>query len=187
MKIIGFNGSPHKDGICSKLLENALKECEAKGANTENIKLIDLNLPFFHGRNEKTPPVGLEPLWEKIKEADGFIFATPVHWFNMSAPMKNFIDWFTTFESIGGYPLEGKVAGIITTCEEDGGQKTINDIVAPLMHQGIIFAPYVGVFFNKNMNQKSEDNWQNEDIKLLGKNMIKMIELLKSKKTDWGY
>ena len=33
MKIIGFNGSPNKDGICSKLLEDALKECEAQGAS----------------------------------------------------------------------------------------------------------------------------------------------------------
>lgn len=121
------------------------------------------------------------------KKPDGFVFATPVHWFNMSASMKNFIDWLTTLE-VNSFLLEGKIGAVITTCEEDGGQKTINDIVAPLMHHGVIFYPYSSLFFNLNMNKSSENDWMNRDLSILSSNMIKMLGLVEStKKGFWDY
>ena len=34
----------------------------------------------------------MQPLYQKIRNAQGIIFATPVYWFNMSAQMKLLID-----------------------------------------------------------------------------------------------
>ena len=185
--ILGFDGSPHKEGLCAGLLNKALNICKDNGADTEYVKLIDLQLPVFHGKYTDDEPKGHKDLWSKIRNSDGLIFATPVHWFNVSASMKNFIDWLTTLE-VGNFYLEGKPVAILTTCEEDGGQKAINDITAPLMHHGAIFYPYSSLFFNINMNKNSENNWMNTDLELLAKNMVKATELLKhSPKGGWGY
>ena len=184
--ILGFDGSPHREGHGGKLLKQALEVCSKNGAKTEYIRLQDLELPFFHGNYVTEPPADHEELWKKIKEADGFIFSSPVHWFNVSASMKNFIDWLTTLE-IETFNLEGKVAGAIATCEEDGGQSALNNMVAPLMHHGVFFPPYSTLFYNLNMNTSSENDWMNKDVDLLATNVVKMARIIKSQATDWGY
>ncbi len=187
ISILGIDGSPHRDGHGGKLLKQALEVCSKHGAHTEYISLFDLNLPVFHGnRLSEEPPQGQEGLWRKIKEADAFIFSTPVHWFNVSASMKNFIDWLTPLESDGFY-LQGKVAGAIVTCEEDGGQSALNSIVAPFMHHGVFFPPYSTLFYNLNMSASSENDWMNKDVDLLAANVLKMTQVMKTNPIDWGY
>jgi multimeric flavodoxin WrbA len=63
----------------------------------------------FHDGSFTNIPSSLQSTFDSMRTADGFVFATPVHWFNMSALMKCFIDWLTSLEDT--CELEGKVAG----------------------------------------------------------------------------
>ena len=60
----------------------------------------------------------MQPLYGKIKESQGIIFATPVYWFNMSAQMKLFIDRTYATREGNLYALTGKDVAVILTYED---------------------------------------------------------------------
>ena len=182
MKILGINGSPFVKGNCSSLIGKVSGEAKNLGADIELLNLCEKDLPFFDNWNNKPSKTFLD-IQKKIESADGIIFATPVHWHNISARMKNLIDYLTYLE-IGGWKLEGKVAGFISVGDTDGGWQAILNMVAPLSHMGMIIPPYSMVFQNTNL-KTSEKNWMKKDIPLLARNLISMVLLTKNK--EWGY
>jgi NADPH-dependent FMN reductase len=91
-----------------------------------------------------------------ILKADVVVFATPTHWFNVSALMKQLID---RMEEGPNYPCEAKAAFFIAVCNEDGGQQAINQMMAPFNHMGFLIPPYASYIYNSNMAEKSEDQW----------------------------
>ena len=114
MKILGFNGAPAKTGTVAALLSESLQAAAEEIAelgeipNTALIHLVDI-VKDFHDGSFTNIPSSLQSTFDSMRTADGFVFATPVHWFNMSALMKCFIDWLTSLEDT--CELEGKVAG----------------------------------------------------------------------------
>ena len=174
MLILGINGSPNKNGFGSRLLESALEQSKREGAEIRLIHLID------HKES-------LKEVLSEIKEADGIILSTPTYWFNMSALMKNLIEKLTIFE-YPSFDLEGKVAGLIATCEEDGGMQAIQQMFAPLNHLGFMIPPYATFFYNKNLHEKSEGEWMNKEAELIGGNVVKLARFTKSsEKYPWDY
>ena len=165
MKIVGFNGAPGKTGAVATLLTESLRAAEEEIAvlgetpNTAVIHLVDV-VKEFHDGSFTNIPSSLQSTFESMRTADGFVFATPVHWFNMSALMKCFIDWLTSLERQDTRELEGKVAGVLAHCEEDGGNQAVTSILSPLVHMGMLVPPYCGFFRNKNMALQSEAGWQ---------------------------
>ena len=182
--ILGINGSPHVKGVGAQLLEEALDGCLSTGAETLTYHLVDPLNGYVQGEYRDTTPPGLELLFEQILRADGIIFSTPTYWFNMSALMKSLMEYLTNLE-LRKFALEGKVAGLIATCKEDGAQGTLSLMAAPLVHMGFLLPPYSMVFRNTKMADKSENNWQKEDILLLGQNVVQLVNLVKE--TSWGY
>jgi len=61
----------------------------------------------------------MEPLYLKLRDAQGVILATPVYWFTMSAQMKLFIDRTYAVHDEDGYALTGKDVGVILTYEDE--------------------------------------------------------------------
>ena len=186
VSIIGINGSPNKNGICAHLLKNALMVAEKRGVKTKIVYLIDIEKKFYHSNYKKVPEEDFKKLGEEILKTDGLILATPVYWLNMSSLMKNFLEKLTVFE-LQGFKCEGKVAGFIATEEEEGGWQTILNVAGPLNHMGFIFPPYSMVFYKIKLSSKSEKNWMNKDINLLGKNVVELCRMVKSYKPNWDY
>ncbi len=186
--ILGINGSPHKEGFGSGLLVEALEQSSKEGAQTKITHLVDHNVGFFPGEYSAETPKGHDELFSLLEWADGIIFSSPVYWFSMSALMKNFIEHITSLEECRDFALEGKVASFIATCEEDGGQKVISDMAAPLIHMGLIIPPYSMLFHNRHMAEKSEKAWQKDDHRLVGANIVHMARILAGAKDNtWGY
>ena len=130
-RTIAINGSSSNHGQTSGLLNQ-------------------LGIPIYHLQH------GIEPAYEAILKADVVAFATPTHWFNVSALMKQLID---RMEEGPNYPCEGKAAFFIAVCNEDGGQQAINQMMAPFNHMGFLIPPYASYIYNSNMAEKSEDQW----------------------------
>src|SRR5258708_4918895 len=133
--VLGINGSPHRDGIGSPLLAEALLKAENEGAEIDSVNLVDHIKEIPSADYGKEMPESLKPLEDVIKRADAIIFSTPVHWFNMSTLMKALLDFMAPLE-FPDFPLEGKVAGLIATCDEDGGQQVLSLMAAVLVHYG---------------------------------------------------
>ena len=89
IRIVGINGSPVR-GICRRLLSTALRSAQHRGADTE---LVDLPVPLD---------------LKHLRTFDGLILASPVHWFNASALMLQFLAELTLAGCADPpWPLEG--------------------------------------------------------------------------------
>jgi len=93
--ILGVNGSPRKDGRVVKMLEKVLKSAGKRGARVKTIHLVDYKILPHSGRlNQKVyierTKDDMPYLQRLVLQADGVVFASPTHWFNVSSLMKLF-------------------------------------------------------------------------------------------------
>jgi multimeric flavodoxin WrbA len=184
--IIGLNGANETDKAVARLLKQSIAEANktikkaGQTPDTEIIHLRDSVANVYHSKHEETP-APIQRLLTKMQRADGFIFATPVHWFNVSSIMKTFIDWLTVLEA-RNFSLEGKVAGVLVHCREDGGNQAAVNIIGPLLHMGLLIPPYCAFYKNKHAASHRESKWQNEDHRLVGRNVVRLAECVRSQK-----
>lgn len=186
--IIGINGGK-KDGRTSGYLKQCLKEAERVGAKTKLIELFDFTiLPITRSASnpeldtpDKIKSDDMNLLLEEVKNADGIVFATPVHWFAPSSEMKIFLDRLTPLEN-AGFLLEGKVSGFIVYGNEVGKMNALMELHAATNHMGMFSPPYAMVYLS---NEKSD--WAEKDIKLLAHNMVKLIWAVKRENLGFGY
>ena len=100
MNVLGINGSPRVGGNTDILLEEALKGASREGARTEKIVLNNLNFSpcqeCENARDDGTCIIedDLQPIYQKINEADVIILASPIFFGSLSAQMKMMIDRF---------------------------------------------------------------------------------------------
>ena len=99
-KILVLLGSPRKKGKSTTLANQIVAGVESAGATAEKI--------FLHGKAispcqacyacQRPDSKGcaiddeMQPIYAKLIEADGWVIASPVYWFSMSAQTKLFLD-----------------------------------------------------------------------------------------------
>ena len=97
-KVLGISASPRVEGNSDLLLRQALAGAEAAGAETEYIRLRDLNIAPCIECNScyKSGACVVEDdyqmLSSKMLEADRLIFATPIFFMTVCAQAKALID-----------------------------------------------------------------------------------------------
>jgi len=101
MKVICFNGSPNKEGNTYHAIKIAVDELEKEGIETE---IVHVGNKLIRGciacgqcsknKNEKCvlPDDDVNEWIQKIKQADGIIFGSPVHYAALGATMKSFLE-----------------------------------------------------------------------------------------------
>jgi multimeric flavodoxin WrbA len=97
MKILAISGSP-RNGNSEFLLDTILNQAKENGNQTEKILIKEKNIQFCDGcltcAGGKAPcPVkdDMQEIYEKIKNSDALLFASPV-WYDMITPyLLNFI------------------------------------------------------------------------------------------------
>ena len=98
VKVLGISASPRVEGNSDLLLRQALAGAEAAGAETEYIRLRDLNISPCIECNScyKSGACVVEDdyqmLSSKMLEADRLIFATPIFFMTVCAQAKALID-----------------------------------------------------------------------------------------------
>lgn len=97
-KVLGISSSPRIEGNSDLLLRQALAGAEAAGAQTEYMRLAELNIAPCIECNScyKTGRCKIQDdyqmLYSKLLETDHLIFATPVFFMTVSAQAKLLID-----------------------------------------------------------------------------------------------
>lgn len=195
----------HTEGRLTTLLRDALgaaeNEAERFDFNAE-VNLIYLHevipeLGFYNGDLHRLPKKCIG-LFEEILNADAVIFGSPVVWYSTSSLMKSFIEYITVLEhgpeQLQKYfpdrvlkkkrQLSGKLMGIITTCNEDGGQMVANTMAAPLSDMGFHLPKGCMFYQNTNIMERSEDAWQTTYQRLVGQNIVRMFALLHGMQID---
>ncbi|HEX9915310.1 MAG TPA: flavodoxin family protein [Candidatus Bathyarchaeia archaeon] len=126
-RILILTASPRNNGNSTILALKAAEGVKAAGGEADVVPLGKLKIAPCNACDacRAKPETGcvikddMQPLYQKISEAQGVIFATPVYWFNVSAQMKLFIDRTYAVHGEDGYALTGKDIGVILTYEDE--------------------------------------------------------------------
>jgi len=104
MNILSFNGSPRRNGNTSALLQEFIRGAKEAEENVEEIIAQEVNLRYCTGclkcnlikqcaiRNDDW-----QQLSQKILNADVLVFASPVYFHHVTAPLKKILDRFRSF------------------------------------------------------------------------------------------
>lgn len=99
-KVLVVLGSPRKNGSSAHLARKIAEGARAKGATVQTVFLQGLDIAWCtacekchqKGATGCSIDDGMTAVYAQLREADAFVFATPVYFFTMSAQMKTFMD-----------------------------------------------------------------------------------------------
>jgi len=105
MKVLGFVGSPRKDGNTDILVKTVLDGVSSCGIETEKIRLADLGFDACTGcegcrdsfRCAKSD--GMRGIYDKLEAADGIVLGSPTYFYNISSITKAFIERLYCFDA----------------------------------------------------------------------------------------
>jgi multimeric flavodoxin WrbA len=107
-KILVFLGSPRKKGNSTTLAQKIIAGAQSAGATVETIYLHGQDIAPCHACYGCLKPDNhscvidddMQPIYQKLIEADAWVIASPVYWFTMSAQTKLFMDrWFALYNN----------------------------------------------------------------------------------------
>jgi multimeric flavodoxin WrbA len=189
MKVVAFNGSPHPEGNTYHALSMVARELEKEGIQVEIIHIGGQPIRSCVGcnrcarnRDEKCVLEGDEVnLWiQKMKEADGILLGSPVHFAGMSAAMKAFLDRATYVCGNNGGLLRHKVGAAVTAVRRSGGIPAVDGMGRYLTYSEMLLptSNYWNVIHGQKAGQVEEDAEGVQIMEVLGRNMAWLLKLV---------
>ena len=198
MKVMFVNGSSHLRGTTMAAIEEMEKVFGAEGIETESHSQLmrdmhcDYGQGYFYSRQcnvcGKTGKCvftddGVNEFVEKAKDADGFVFATPVYFAHPSGRIFDFLD--RAFYSSNGYENFKFKPGAAVAIARRGG--TTASLDALNKYFGIAQMPTAGsTYWNMVHGLTAEDAPKDEEgmqtMRNLAKNMIWMMRCFEAGK-----
>jgi len=126
MKALGISGSPRPDGNSVLITNHALKAMAEEGIETELLSLAGLSILPCNACMACTKAErcviedDLMPIYEKMKEADGIIIATPVYFGSATALVKGLLERTGYIVRNNGGTFRGKVGGPLVVARRGG-------------------------------------------------------------------
>ena len=187
MKVLLVNGSPHKNGSTYV----ALREVET-ALNNEGIEtsIVWLGTEAISGclacgycsRNGKCVKNDIvNEFAQRAKNADGFVFGTPVHFASASGAITSFLD--RVFYSASG-SLRHKPAAVITVARRGGTTAAYDQLIKypAYAEMPIISSNYWNMVYGAVASDVSEDKEGMQTMRILGKNMAYFIKCIEAGK-----
>ncbi len=122
MKVVGFVGSPRKNGNTDVLVQQVLDGAAQAGADTEKFYINDMDIRGCQGCNYCRAADScklddeMTKAYDMLRNADGFVFGSPIYFFQFTGQMRQFIDrWFALIDTDFTPRIEtGKKAVIVS-------------------------------------------------------------------------
>ena len=186
MKVILFNGSPKKNGCTYTALSEIEKELNKAGINTE----------IFHAGAATKGCLGcgycakngkcitddcVNEAAKLVKEADGFVFASPVHYAAASGMMTSFLDrLFMTASN----DMKHKPCAVATSCRRGGSTATLEQLIKyPEINQmPIVTSQYWNMVHGNTPEEVVQDEEGMQTMRIIGKNMAWILKCIEAGK-----
>lgn len=183
MKVILVNGSPHQRGCTYTALMEVKKSLEKNVIDTED---------FWIGNKPTAGCIGcgscletgrcfvddkVNEFLEKVPNADGFIFGTPVHFASGSGMISSFMDRvFYGRRSL----FKNKVAAGVVSCRRGGATSTFDQINKYFAMNNMLIV--TSQYWNMVHGSKPEDVLKDEEglqtMRTLGNNMAWILKCI---------
>lgn len=190
MKVVAFNGSPKKEGNTYEALKIVAEQLEKENIEVEiihvgNKKILGCTAcnSCFKTRDERCIINDEVNEWiQKMKEADGIIFGSPVHFSAISATMKSFLDRASYVSSANRGLYRNKVGAAVVAVRRSGGLPAFNQLINYITYAEMVMptSNYWNVIYGQKPGEALQDDEGVQIMRILGKNMawiMKLIEL----------
>jgi multimeric flavodoxin WrbA len=131
MKVVGIVGSPRKKGNTEILTAHTLQAIAEEGIETELIRLAGLDIKpcnacdYCRTEHKCNIKDDLNPIYEKMKQADGIILASPVYFGSATALVKALME---RSGRISRDAFRGKVGGPLVVARRAGKNFTFAEL-----------------------------------------------------------
>ncbi len=189
MKVAAFNGSPNKNGNTYHAIQMVADALEKEGIATE---IIHVGNKAVRGclacgqcvkkKNEQCiqseDPVNE---WiQKMKEADGLIFGSPVHFAAMAGTMKSFMDRAFYVAGVNNGMLRHKVGASVVAVRRSGGLPAFNQLNNFIVYSEMLMpaSNYWNVIHGTRPGEAVKDEEGAQIMRTLGNNMAWLMKLV---------
>lgn len=183
LKAVLVNGSPHEKGCTYTALCEVEKELNRNGISTEI---------FWVGNKPITGCIGcgacvklgqcfsedtVNEFAELAKNADGFVFGSPVHYASMGGAITSFMD--RAFYS-GGAFLRGKPAASVVSCRRGGASATFDQMnkYFTINSMPIVSSNYWNQVHGNSPEEVLQDEEGLQTMRMLGTNMAWLLKCI---------
>ncbi len=137
MRVVGFNGSPRKDGNTTVLMTHLLQEIKKEGVETE---LVQLSAKPIHGcgacyrcfenqdKHCAAKKDAANEYIDKIIAADGIVLGSPSYFQDVTAEMKALIDRAGFVGLANERMYKNKIGATLSCFRRSGGMHTIESM-----------------------------------------------------------
>jgi len=189
MRVVAFNGSPNKEGntyqalkMVTAELENADIETEIVQVGSQAIRGCVACYQCVKNRNEQCVLPG-EPVndWiQKMKQADGILLGSPVHFAAIGGTMKSFLDRAFFVTGVNNAMLRHKVGASVVAVRRSGGLPTFDQLNNFLTYAEMLMptSNYWNVIHGRAPGEVTQDVEGVQIMRVLGKNMAWLMKLV---------
>jgi len=178
VKILGLSCSPRKSGNTEILLGEALNGAQHEGAEVELYSVSGKEIKPCDGcwscyaTGKCHIKDDMQTLYQKMIEADGVIFGTPIYVYSMTAQAKALIDR-TLALNTPERSLANKVGGVIVVAGSIGIIDAVKDLYFFIVMRKMLPANLVAAYANnkgdiRKMEQGMKAAWE------LGREMVQI-------------
>lgn len=186
MKVLLVNGSPRKNGCTNRALEEVKKELEKEGIEASIFHIGTKNQGCIACATCKKTGACVfndvvNEFAELAKDADGFIFGTPVYYASAAGGMVSFMD--RLFYSSSRY-LSGKPASTVVACRRAGSTETFArlNMYYTINNMPVVSSQYWNQVFGNTKEEVEQDLEGLETMRTLGKNMAWLLKCIEAGK-----
>lgn len=190
MKVILVNGSPNEQGCTYTALMEIAHTLEAHQIETEIFQLGKKALPGCMGC-KGCQKLGQRCVYndavnvflEKAKEADGFIFGSPVHYAAGSGVLTSFLD--RVFYAGSSY-LEYKPGAAIVSCRRGGASSTFDQLnkYFTISNMPVVSSQYWNQVHGNSPEEVKQDLEGLQIMRTLGQNMSWLLKCIEAGKKE---
>ena len=189
MKVVAFNGSPNKNGNTYEAIKAVA--IELKKENIE-VEIIHVGNKVIRGclacggcsRNMDEKCVikndEVNEWIQKMKQADGIILGSPVHYAAIAGTMKSFLDRAFLVTSVNGGMLRHKVGASVVAVRRAGGVPVFDQLNNYINYSEMVMptSNYWNVIYGNEPGEATKDEEGMQIMSILGKNMSWLMKLV---------
>jgi multimeric flavodoxin WrbA len=186
MKVIGFNGSPRRDGNTGILIHKVFQELEKQGIETEYVQLSHKRIhgciacyKCLKNKNQRCDvnDDDVNEYIEKITQAQGVVLGSPVYFNDVTPEMKALIDRVGFVSRCNGGMLKNKIGCLVAAARRAGAVYTLDTMSHFFLSaEMIIVGRAIGIGQRKGDVEKDEEGLM--QVSALGQRMAWLMKNL---------
>lgn len=188
MKVLLVNGSPHPNGCTYTALAEMAAVLEQNGVQTEFFQIgnkpvsgcIACGACAKHS-DRCVMEDGVNEFLAKAKDADGFVFGSPVHFAAISGALSSFMDraFFKRSALFRGKPAAG-----IVSCRRGGGTAAFEQLTKyfAISEMPVVSSQYWNMVHGNTPDEVRQDGEGLQTMRTLARNMVWLLRCIQAGK-----